>query len=176
VVAVKPLKVEFLPPRKVPGWVWHVGSVVLLAVAAHQGWQAWRAWQELRVKESQIADLRAKIEQARQAQREALERQRAVPPYAQDAAEIAKVAGFPIERVFASTESARVQGVKVTSLEMSAIEGVAKVDLEFADHDTLLRYLEAINAGEEKPRWRLVQAQLGSAGASNVASIASHWD
>jgi hypothetical protein len=173
---MKALKVEFAPPRRVPSWVLYLASALLLAVAAQQGREAWRLHQQAKSVEAEIAVLRLKIEQAQQAQREALERSRAEPPYAKDLAEIARVAAFPIERVFASIESARVVGVRLTALDVSPPEGTARAELEFSDHDALLSYLDAINAGEEKRRWTLVQAQLGSGGSANTATISSKWE
>lgn len=173
---MKALKVEFAPPRRVPPWVLYLASALLLALAAQQGCEAWRLHLQAESVEMEIAALKVKIEQAQQARREALERQRAEPPYAKDLAEIARVAAFPIDRVFASIESARVIGVRLTALDVSPPEGAARAELEFSDHEALFNYLDAINAGEDKRRWTLVQAQLGSGGNANTATITSKWD
>jgi hypothetical protein len=173
-VAMRPLKVNFVPPRRVPAWVLYAVAAVLFAVAGYQGWQAWRLSRELRATEAEVAALQAKIDQARQAQREALQRLQQEPPYAKDAAAIAKVAEFPLEKVFASIESARVQGVKVTSLDVAPVEGTARAEVEFADYEALAHYLEALNAGEPAPRWTLMRTQ-SAGGVPNSATISSRW-
>ena len=149
--------------------------MLLLAVALQQGWSAWQRVHEVRTLEAQNAALQSALERARQVQQEAQQQAAQAPPYAGDLAAITKVAAFPVERVFASIESARVQGVKLTALDIAPAEGRAKAELEFTDHDALLRYLEALNAGEDKPRWSLVQSQLGASGAVKTATIVSTW-
>jgi hypothetical protein len=64
----------------------------------------------------------------------------------------------------------------LTALDISTSEGSAKVELEFTDNDALIRYLEELNAGEPKSRWRLIQAQTNStAAAMSTATIGSNW-
>lgn len=171
---MKPLTVEFLPPRRLPSWVWYAGSALLFTVAGQQGLQTWRAAQQLKATQGEIAALQAKLEQARQAQREAQERLQKEPPYAKDAAAIAKVAAFPLERVFASIESARVQGVRITALDVAPADGTARAEIEFSDYEALSRYLEALNAGEPVPRWTLVRTQ-SAGGAPNTATVKASW-
>jgi hypothetical protein len=89
---------------------------------------------------------------------------------------MAKIAGFPLNRVLASLEATRVQGVKLTTLRVSATDGDVEGELEFSDQEALTRYVEDINAGETKRRWWLMQAQMDSGGGKGIASIASHWD
>lgn len=172
---MRALKVEFSVKRPVSAGLWAALILALVAFAVDQGWRAWVLQQRLHVLRAESAVLTQQIEQLAQARRDAAARAQAAPPYAQDAAAVAKIAGFPLDQVLASLESAQVLGVKVTELDVSAVDGMVRAELEFSDHPALLNYLEAINAGEPKPRWTLLQAQLGAASGGNWASITSSW-
>jgi hypothetical protein len=175
---MKALKIEFAARRPVPRWLWAVATLAFGALALHQGWQAWALQERVAALRSQADALATEqAERSAQARRETAGRVRVEPAYARDAAAVAKIAGFPLDRVLVSLESAQVLGVKLTSLEVSAVESTARAELEFADHTALLNYLEAINAGEPQPRWALLQAQMALApGGANVASIVSRWE
>lgn len=116
---MRALKVEFAAKKAVPRWLWFGLTLVFGALAAHQGWQAW-------VLQERVQALRAEIEvlaaqqfgRTAQAQREAVARLPVERPYARDAAAVAKIAAFPLDRVFASLESAQVQGVKLTGMNL----------------------------------------------------------
>jgi hypothetical protein len=172
---MKPLSVEFAPKRPLPAWVWVMASVLMLGVAAQQGWDAWRLTSKLHAAQVEHAGLKARLDHAARARREAEAALRAEPAYAKDLAAIAKMASFPLDRVLASVESAQVVGARLTSIEVSAVEGVATAELEFSDQQALGAYLDAVNAGESEPRWRLVQARAGTQGAPGTASIVSSW-
>jgi hypothetical protein len=174
---MRALKVEFAARKPVPQWLWVVATLAFGALALHQGWQAWALQERVTALRGEADALATEqVERSTQARRETAGRVRVEPAYARDAAAIAKIARFPLDRVLVSLESAQVQGVKVTSLELSAVEATARAELEFADHAALLNYLEAINAGEPQPRWALMRAQMApSPGGPNVASISSSW-
>lgn len=176
---MKPLKVEFAPPRRLPGWAWIGLSAVFLTIAVQQGWEAWNLHQQVLVLRSEAAALSAQVEAARKAQREAEERARTPPPYAKDAAVIARMAAFPLDRVLRVLESVRIEGIRLTSVDISTEEGSVRAELRYASLDVLLRYVDELNAGEPAPRWRLQQAQASKQdpGADNagVATISSRW-
>lgn len=174
---MRALKVEFAARRPLPRWLWAVVTLAFGALALHQGWQAWALQERVAALRGEADALATKhAERSAQARREIEGRVRVEPAYARDAAVVARIAGFPLDRVLVSLESAQVLGVKLTSLEVSAVESTARAELEFADHAALLNYLEAINAGEPTPRWALARAQIAPvAGGSNVASIVSRW-
>ncbi|HET9645624.1 MAG TPA: hypothetical protein VFP68_20215 [Burkholderiaceae bacterium] len=169
---MKALKVNFAPRRRLPVWCWYLPGALVFGIAAQQGWQAWRLREQTELLRAESVRLSAQIDQARVA----AQRPVSPPLYAKDAAEIARVASFPLNAVLTAVESARVQTVKMTSLEISAGEYAVRAGLEFGDYNALAEYLEAINAGEARARWHLVQAQLGSSGAPNTATIASRWE
>jgi hypothetical protein len=175
VVTVRPLRIDFVPRRHPPAWLWYLASAILAGVAVQQGWTAWQLSRQASAAEVKVSELRLKIERVERAHQRAHAEQAIEPPYAKDAAAIAKVAAFPVEQVFASIESAQVSGVRLTSLDVSATGGTARVELEFSDSAALSNYLAAINAGEEQPRWRLVQARMGLSGTPSTATIAARW-
>lgn len=173
---MKALKADFALKRPIGAWPWVLLILVLGSFAAYQGWRAWAQQTRVLVLQKEHASLTQQLDLASQARRDAVARSSVIPIYASDAAAVAKVAAFPVDRVLLSLESAQVQGMKVTGLEVSASEGRARAELEFADHATLLAYLEAINAGEPKPRWVLLQAQsTAAAGAGSTGAIVSNW-
>lgn len=173
---MKVLRVEFAPRRSVPSWLWGSVAIGLLLLAGHQAWLAWALYQRVLIAERESAALSAELGRVLQDRRDAMALARVEAPYARDAAVIAGLASFPLAQVLSSLEAVRVPGVKVTVLDISAIERSAKAELEFADYAALNRYLDELNAGEPKIRWRLIQLQSGSTGgAGSTASIGSSW-
>jgi hypothetical protein len=173
---MRALKVEFVARKPTRGWIWTGLSLALCVFAADQGWRARVLQQQVQALRAEAEVLAQKNDRARQASSVAAARSAVEPAYAKDAAAVAKIAGFPLDRVLASLESAQVIGVKVSGLEVSAGEATARAELEFSDHPSLLNYLEAINAGEPKPRWVLQRAQIAHAtSGSNTATIISNW-
>ena len=174
---MKPLKVDFAPRHRVaPGW-WMALSVALIALAASQSLQAWAAMQEARVIRAHIVRVSARLERQRLEQQAAIARALVVPPYAKDAAAFAKLAGFPLNRVLRSLETVQIEGVRVTAIDVDAPEDLVRVELEQASGEILMRYLGELNAGEEKPRWQLVQMRAAATGGTNVgtAQLVSRW-
>lgn len=173
---MKELNIEFAPPRRTSAWLWGSLASALLALATDQARQAHMLHKQLLATERESTALSKEISHALQDRRNAMARARVEAPYARDAAAVAGLAGFPLDRMLKSIESARVQGIRLTALEVSAAEGVVRVELEVADNDVLIRYLEELNAGEPKLRWRLIQSQTSSTvGAGNSAVIGSIW-
>jgi hypothetical protein len=169
---MRALKVEFAAPRRVPQGVWYAGAAVFLALGVQQGMDAWHLRQQARELDAKTQQLRA--ERERREQDRAAERAQRVapPPYAKDAAEIARIAAFPVEKVLARVESVQIVGVKVVSLNLDAVQGSARLELEFQDSAGLMKYLTAINA-EEGPKWALQQAQMSTSPGS--ATLTSVW-
>jgi len=172
---MKPVHVNFVPPRRWPARWMNAVSVLLLLVAAHQGWQAWESYQQLKRTQALIAQVRAQAEQMALQQRE-----RAAKNVESDAARrerelAARLAAFPLDQVFASVESAQVSGVVVTLLDIDAAEGTVRLEVEFVDLDALLKYVSALNAGEPTPRWRLWSTRAGQQGQPGKGALNGRW-
>jgi len=60
---MKPLKVEFLPPWRLPAWVWYAAAALLFTVAGQQGWQAWLTARQLKATQGEIAVLQARLDE-----------------------------------------------------------------------------------------------------------------
>ncbi len=173
---MKRLKVEFARPHETAWWLPAGLCAALLLAAARQGEEAWSTHKRAAVVEREAAALTVQLEAAMQAQRGAMESLARLPLYANDAAALAKMASFPVDRVFTALESTQVEGVKLTAIEITAHDGEVRVNLEFAEYAMLLRYLEEINAGEPTPRWALLQAQITQyATIPNSGVIVSRW-
>lgn len=173
---MKSLPIEFAAKRRVASWLLVSLSLALLLAAAQLGMQVWelrsmRLVLQTKLVQSQerLRDLQQKID-AETALRSVR------PPYYDDAMAVVKTASFPWQQVFAALEGSRVQGVRVVSVEIDASSGAVKVELEGATQESLMQYLEEINAGEIQGRWALVQTQAGSvSGSAAVATISSLW-
>jgi hypothetical protein len=173
---MKALNADFVLKRPIGALPWGLLALLVVVFGGYQGRQAWAQHARIGVLQDESASILHKLELAKQGRRDAVALQSIRPLYVADAAVVAKMAAFPLAQILSSIESAQVPEVKVVGLEVSASEGTARADLEFADHAALLSYLEAINAGEPQPRWVLLQAQIASTGAvANLAAITSKW-
>lgn len=172
---MKALEVEFVSAPRVAAWLWVVLGIALALLSAQQALQAFQLQQQWRAAQLDIATLSSQLDQTRRAEREASDQRNAAPRYARDADSIAKMAGFPWNRVLASIENARVQGVKMTSLAIDPAEGSVRIELESTDREGLMRYLGELNAGEEPARWQLLQAQAAANANGISAAIGSNW-
>jgi hypothetical protein len=161
---VKTLNVDFAPRRPVPAWLWGTVMAACLALAAQQGWTGWTLRRQALSAETQAAQLAAKLDAALQSWARALGTDKPEAAYSRDADAIVRLAAFPIADILASIESAQVQGVKVTALEVSAAERTARAELEYDDQEALMRYMDRINADQAKRKWLLAQARAGIAG------------
>lgn len=173
---MKPLKVDFASP---PAWPRHAMWALAAALAVVAAFEGWRAWElQARLRESRAALAEIEQRQARAAQRERdAQAARAIPPaHARDAAVVAQLARFPLPRVLQALEATLLPGIKLLSLDLSALDGAVRAEIEFADHETLLRYLERLNDGEPAPRWRLQQARTSGAFGPGQATLVSGWN
>lgn len=101
-----------------------------------------------------------------------------VPPYAEDAAAIARAASYDFGAVLTALETVRLPNIKVTSIDIVPAEATARIELEFTDRSILFSYLEELNAGlpRESGKWRMVRAQMPTAVALGAATIVAPAD
>lgn len=172
------LQVEFLPKRRIVERIVAGLSLLLATSAVVLGWRAWDLIGQVRAVRTQTADIEAQLLRAEQAAQIGLSRPTNEPPHADDARVVARTAGFPLDRVLLSIESARMEGIRVVGLDLSTGDGAVHVNLEFGDFAVLMRYVDALNAKETKPRWSLVRVQAPGGSATvtlGSASISSTW-
>ena len=174
---MRPLGVNFVRRRSIWPWLGYALSTALLAVAAFQSWSALALMKQVRAAEEEVLRIRAEVDAKRKPPAGTPTQSAAEMPYAQDAAALAKLAGFDASRVLAALESAQVVGVKVTALEILPAERLARVELEVADPTALLQYLEQINAGLEPAQgWQLTRAQSPTVSAAGTATVVRRGD
>lgn len=173
---MRALDVDLRTPSRPPRWAW---AVVAALGAVAIGLSATAAWQARKL-------------EALKAQRDALLREAASPvvverpaprkmPYDASAREMLALATSEWPAMLTALESVDLVGVTPTAIEIAPAERWLRVDVEFADYAVLLQYVDALNAGEPKPRWTLMQAQTAArsggalGGGASVASIKGAW-
>ena len=98
------------------------------------------------------------------------------PPYDASAREMLAYATSQWPMMLTALETVEVEGATPVALEIAPLERWIRVEVEFTDYATLLRFVDELNAGESAPRWTLVQARMQtplSNGAKETASVAT---
>lgn len=90
----------------------------------------------------------------------------------EDEARLRKVAGFPWDSALTSLEKVQMPGVKVLSLEGSAIEGSINVEVEAPSQQSALAYIVQLQALQ--PGWRMVQIRGEVAGGARATIVFHH--
>jgi len=156
----------------VPRWLWVSACSVLVAIAAVEAWRAIRLTDEIKIAETQSMQVQAERESSGRRNAAAAGPATTDLPYAQDAAAIARMAAFDAAGVLAAVESARVPGIRVTSLEINPADASARLELEVREAADLLKYLDDINAGTPASEsWKLVRAQSASPTNPGTATL-----
>lgn len=163
------VKAEFRPR-------WQPGRAVLAALAALGicvalaiGAAVWT--------HQRVVTMRAQVAQLVEDERNNVHPQaaRVVPPYDASARQFLRERGSGWAPMLRTLESGAMVGVTATSVEFSATDGSARVELNYSDSTALLDYLDRINEGASPavgvPRWNLVETRAPqSAGTSNVST------
>lgn len=141
--------------RRVPGRTgWMVLAALGVAALGAAGLVAHRM--------DELAQQRASLEGAAAARTAAAVvpvKQAPPPAYEQSARAMLVERQLAWPDVLTALEATAIVGVTPTSVDMSASDGVASVEVSFADYARLLEYVQALNAGEGGLRWTLKQAQ-----------------
>lgn len=166
---MRPLKVNFAIKRRLPAWPLYLLAVVLAGAAAWKAISLVDLYAELRQREAAVQSAKRQLEQEL-ARKQAASAQ-PVAPYMEDALAVVRQSKFPLDAVFASLENTQVPGVRLVSLDISPPAGIAKVELEYGDQESLFQYVDAINAGEPEHRWSLTQVRSLQSGTGGNATI-----
>jgi hypothetical protein len=153
---MRAVRVDFRRPRQVPKWL---AVVAIAAMTGLLGWQVWRVVtleRELGKVRAESAALDSQIQAAREKRRQLDERaqQAAQTP---EARMLAKINAFPLDEVLTSVESSRTEGIRLTLLDISAVDGVVRAECEYANTDALLRYVEKLNETSKSTPWQITQ-------------------
>lgn len=169
---MKVLSVDFVPAKPFPLWGRVLILLLLVLACVYQGKRAYEL--HLQLKQAQQALIQASAELAQlEQQRQAAEKNavKPPPPYLEDALAVAQLAKLSVPDILAAVESARVPGVRLTSLDASAKDLSVRIEIEFDDQKALLPYLAALNAHASGIKWQLSQAQFFDGHASLLGMI-----
>lgn len=171
---MKPLSIDFLPPRLAPVWALVACALALAAALATSLW-AWSTYGDAKVRLMQLQAVQ-QDQQAAAAATQAARPTRVLTPYETDARRAAQESGFSTAQALAALEHVVMVGVTPVSVELQAESGLSRVEVEFVDQPVLLKYLAELNSGEAQPRWQLLRATAKGAGQANgMAVLEARW-
>lgn len=148
---MKPLKIDFRPRFAWSAAALWAGVALLLLVAACLAWATW----QVRAETEQLARANAELE-AKIAQLKARKQAELVPPpYAEAISELMAISQFPLDAALGVLERIDVPGVRITSIDIDALEGTGIAVIEASSAESLRLFLEGLAAQESRPRWEL---------------------
>jgi hypothetical protein len=165
---MKPLHVELLPPRYPPRRLWWVIAALVAAAAV--------VWSLDAIQRHQARQLQAQTQQRQQAEQA---RQRAaaaaagvqqpLPPYHSSARTLLAQRTHPWPTVLATMESITIEGATPVSLDITAAERSARIELNATSYAAVLAYLQALNQGDPALQWGLLQVNAVAGGGLMTA-------
>ena len=159
---MKRLDVEFAPIARWRLWWPFALLLTLLAVGGFASIQAWHA--NVRLTEAQEAlsasQLHSRAEKlARAASAPAAPSAPALSSeQLRRRSEVANLAQFDLNGVFAQIESAQVAGIKARAIEADPQTQSSTIEIEAPSLNEVLSYLQALNAGQKRCPWKLDRA------------------
>lgn len=167
---MRPLQVEFVRRPSTGAWFWAMAALLLAALAIRDSWHAATLLLELQTVRREAASSAARVS-AGSADLLQPRAPAAPPPYESDAAAIAAVAAFDTSGVLDAVEAVQVPGVRLTNLDVSAVEGSIRANLEVTELRDALRYVDQINVADSLRRWSIVGMQAGLASSPGTAAV-----
>jgi len=147
-------------------------AVGLLGATIAIGLEAFETHSQAMQMRSQISELRQAIA-AEQARRQASS---PPPPYLEDARRIVAIASMPVDGILRSIERVRIPGVRVLTLDIQAVSGQVRLEIEANDLGQVSQVLDELNAGHEVPRWAWSTTRGEPAPRPRVvATLESSW-
>lgn len=166
---MRPLAVDFARP---PQWpviaLWSL-ALCILALAVWAGPRDWREWRSLCAERLRTAELGNQLDTARALQATQAASAAKPLPFAIDARRWMTLSAFDGGSVLRSIESAQVNGARVVSIEMDGDSRHVQLEVEVTGADVASSYLQALNAGIDRPAWVLSRLQIQ--GGTEVALI-----
>ena len=169
---MKSVLVDFRRPRRPPRWAWFAVAVLGLAAAA--------SLVVASMQQRKLNELRAQRDELIRAKANPPPRLISTPrpaPYEASAREMLAEATSKWPAMLTAIESMSIIGVTPVAIEIVPAEREIRVEVEFVDYATLLKFLDELNAGQPMPRWVLVQAQSAAAaiGQKSTATVRGTW-
>jgi hypothetical protein len=159
------LRPDFARPSAWPRHAAYAAAVTLLAASAWQGVLAERGYRALLDQRARTAELQSSLG-AELVRLNVQQAPASAPSYERDARSIARMSSFDVGGVLRSVESAQVAGAKVINLDVDASTRTAALTLDVASASTATAYVEALNAGDDRPKWTLARLQTQGTGDS----------
>ena len=163
------LHADFARPAQWPVVALWVLAAALFALAAWAGARDLHEWRALSAERVKTAELGRQLGAARAMQSAQAASAANPPSFALDARHWMKVSAFDGSGVLRSIESAQVGGAKVVSIQIDSDSHRVELEVEVTGADVASSYLQALNAGTERPAWTLSRLQIQ--GGSEVALI-----
>lgn len=155
-------------------------GLLALAVAISGGALAWQMWRfnflegQLAGVRTEVAGLNAQLDKAREQRKTTADAQRQAEQIPQ-ARLLAKLKSFPLNDVLTSVESSKTDGVRLTLLEISAENGVVRIECDYDSSESVFRYRDKLNSGATRS-WELTSLRSkADASGGGSASIISKW-
>jgi hypothetical protein len=153
---MRAVHVEFRRPRQIPKWA---AAVLIAGSGTLLGWQVWqvvkleRALGNVR---AEVKGIEAQIEAARE-QRKQREDRALQADQTPEARMLARIASFPLDEVLTNVESSRTEGIRLTLLDVSASDGVVRIECEYNNTEALLTYVAKLNQTGKVAPWQITQ-------------------
>jgi hypothetical protein len=167
---MRPLNVEFGPPRRWPTLLATGGAFFLVVVIC---WLL-NQWSETEQQRTKLkADLAAlKSTFAADAASSASKGHIPTVAYHGDAKAWATIASFDFNQIFRMVEATRIAGTTVGSIEINAVQGTALLEIAVPDAAAALAYANAINQlAAPSSRWQLVSIKTAAADGLGQAQL-----
>ena len=175
---MRTVNVDFADPPK-PSRLLMALTLAIGIAAVVFGALGWRESAETRRLHEQSTARAALVSaQAQQAIAAQAAAARSVPaPYEADAWAALNQQQFPLNAVMTAIESVAVIGVRVISVDIAPGDATVRLQVDFSDYETLMKYMQELNAGEPAERWVLVNAQINNGGIAGrpTANLLSTW-
>jgi len=163
---VRPLRADFARP---PAWpvasLW-LAVALILALAAGMGLRDLQLGRRLQEARSQTHSIMARMDDVR-AEQSARAASAAQPPaFSADARRLMALSTFDAAGVLRSVEAVQMQGAKLARLDLDATTRHVEIELDVANADVATAYVQALNAGLDRPLWTLSRFQAQGASLS----------
>lgn len=171
---MKPVRAEFIRPNRPTRKQWQFAlalATLLAAAVAGLGWQ----YGKLEVlKQLNTQSLLA--QQASKAPGSVSPQFAVAPPYLESALELQEERTLPWPSALAALENSAIVGVTPTAIELQLKEHALRVELAVSDPQSLLDYVDALNAGTapqtpEAWHWGIRQIQRTPNGGQTAVLI-----
>lgn len=153
------LRVEFARPPRWPALLLWTSAAAVFVAASWVVFRDVQAWQALSAGRARTEALQERLDATRATDAARAASAAEAPPYAADAQRWMALARVDGTGVLRAVESAQVTGVKVIAIDVDAENRRVELEAEVTSAEVAASYLQALNAGADRPAWALVRLQ-----------------